>query len=317
MKKLCFIASVFVLFLGCKHKNQPTTVMDFDVTISRIESHRVWVDIFPKDEFMRYCIDWMPVEEWNAYSSEQEYKNKLAKKLSEYSPELYDMLTESGAYMHSIVVCPNTEYRFVLVGVDGNRNLTDLRVIKFTSAQEHHSTFSLEADSIRLIDGVISVSPSNITDTYFWDYELKKNVDRDWSKLHSLWFYYDIEYYYQMDFFPDILSQGKDSENIFNFYTESEIQEGDTICFLSVGYDETGETTSAYQPFWIIYHENGLTTSTMVKEATKDDCEDIFLWITMATVPRRGSGNALLPSSERNLHPSLCRRDRYIPRHIK
>jgi len=316
MKKIVFFACTLLLLMACQ-PDTPTTVFNFDVTVSRIESHKVWLDIFPKDEFLRYNLDWMPVEDWNKfYQSDQDYKNELASILPLYTEEEYKLVTEEGAFLSTLFVEPNTAYYIVITSLDSNRRPVDVRKVPFQSAEEYISSFTLSADEISMQGGVITINPTDTANTYFWDYELKKNVDRDWVASHSVWFYYDVEYYYQMDFFPDMFSKGYDSENCYDFYPDAEIEVGDTICLLAVGYDKSGETSPAYMPFWIIW--GGKESASTVVEADKDGYEAVFRGdFGESTSPKRNTAKAAKWSPKQHPMSSFGHTGKYIPRHIR
>jgi len=310
MKKILFVCLAFMMLVGCKPKNNPTTIFDFEVNISRIESYRVWVDIFPKDEFLRYNLEVLTIDQWNIYQTDQTYMDALGDILSSYTDEQFKMVTDEGAYLSAMAVdCPNTRYYLIITALDG-RKPTQIRKVEFTTLEEHFSNFSLEADSITMTgDGLISVSPEDTVDTYFWNYELKSVIDRDWYGSHLAWFYYDMEYYYQMDFFPDMLSKGKDSENFFKFYNYDAIEEGDTICLLAVGYDYTGETNDRYFPFYIIY--GGTEKASTVVKAYPDSFDSYSILRKCST-----AREACLSPSWHSTMPSR-QTDRYIPQHIR
>lgn len=269
---LCFL---LLLFSSCRTDNGPTTVLDFDVQVSRIQSHHVWLDIFPKDEFLPYYLDWMPLEEYNEfYASDQAYLDEVTDMLSSME-EIYVRRTcNEGAYMSAILTVPNTTYVVLIAQVDGSK-ATALRKYQFTSGKENMTSFWLSSWDINVGgDGHITIHPSDTVNTYFWDYELKRTVDADFNGFHSALFYYDIEFYYKYDFFPDILSRGFDEDSLFSYYSRSEIAAGDTISLLAVGFDESGETTPAYMPFWVIYQ--GPDTSAIVVDAVPDGLESVF-----------------------------------------
>jgi len=308
------MAMAIVLFVGCKPKHGPTTVFDFEVTVSRVESHKVWLDIFPQDEFLRYNIDYQSVEDYKQlYPTDKDYLSELSEILSWYTDEQYKRVTEEGAYLSTLPVAPDTEYYLVIVTLDAKRQPIDLRKVSFTSAKEHMSSFSLEADSIRMFGGTISIHPADTADTYFWDYELKENINRDWVQSHSVWFFYDVEYYYQMDFFPDMFSKGDDVEDCFVYYPESDIQVGDTICLVAVGYDKSGETSPAYMPFWIIW--GGKDSASTVVEAELDGYEDVYR--QYFTSQRQSTAKASTWSPSWLPGSSSHRTNKYIPQHIR
>lgn len=277
MKKTIIWILFLAAFVSCKRPKDPVeTIMDFEVTISRVESHRVWLDIFPKNEFLPYYLDWMPLSEYQAgYASDKEYLDELTQILSSVQDEeVVHRMCNEGAYMSSLSTAPGTAYVLLISQIKGTQ-ATMLRKVNFSSAEEHLTSFSLVADSIRCSgDGRITINPADAVNTYFWDFELKKTIDEDWVGFHSALFYYDSEYYYSMDFFPDILSRGFDEDSLFYYYLPTEITKGDTICLLAVGYDETGETSEAYMPFWIIYQ--GAGNDAIVVDAEPDGLESLY-----------------------------------------
>jgi len=319
MKKIVFISFAFILLIGCKPKTTATSIFDFEVTVSRIESHKVWLDIIPQDEFIRYYLDWMPVSEWNAlYPTDQAYKDELASNLTLYTEDQYKRVTEEGSFLSTLFVTPNTEYYILITSLNADRKPVDIRKTSFQSKEERISSFSLLANDITMLNSVISISPQNTTDTYFWDYELKKNIDRDWGGSHSVWFYYDVEYYYQMDFLDPVpekglLSRGYSYEDCYKYYPQAEIEVGDTICLVAVGYDASGETSPAYMPFWIIW--GGKESASTVVEADKDGYESVFRG--EPTSPKRNTAKASSLSQSCSQKSLFGHTNRYIPRHIR
>lgn len=283
---------VWILFLatlvGCKRNNDSAgTVMDFEVTVSRIESHRVWLDIIPKSEFLPYYLDWMPLEEYQStYDSDKAYLDEITQIFSSVDDEkVRRRMCNEGAYMSAIMTTPATTYVLLISQITGTQ-ATILRKVNFSSAEEHLTTFSLGANAIRFSgNGHISINPEDTVNTYFWDFDLKKTVDKNWGGAHSILFYYDSEFYYSMDFFPDILSRGYDEDNFYNYFLESEVAKGDTICLVAVGYDETGETSKAYMPFWIIYL--GPDNDAVVVDAEPDGWESLYRNVVVYKPERR------------------------------
>lgn len=272
MKNKWLIAIALVLLVGCKQKDVPTSIYDFDITVSRIESHKVWLDLIPKDEFLSYYFDYISKEDWQYYGSDQAYLDEL----SSQNIEVLRGGIRQGAYLDVLWVRPNTEY-YVLITAMSGLTPTQLRKVSFTSLPENINDFSVSKDEISMLGGTISINPIDDTKTYFWDYELKKEIDDAWDGFHSIWFYYTTEYYYQLDFLlpnPEdgLLSKGEDGEDIFSYYRADDVQIGDTLLVIVVGYDASGETSQAYMPFWIVYTGD----ESAAIDAEKDGFEDWY-----------------------------------------
>ena len=296
MKKSLIWILFIVLLVGCKKENH-TTVMDFDVTVSRIESHRVWLDVIPKDEFLPYYLDWMKLDDYNKYyASDQSYLEELSAILESVKEYNSRLMHNEGAFISAISTFPSTTYVLLISQLDGTR-ATMLNKKIFTSGDEHLTSFNLVADSIHCsVDGLISINPSDTDNTYFWDFELKKIVDEKWNGFHSAYFYYSSEFYYSMDFFPDILSRGFDEDSLSSYYQPSEIAFGDTICLMVVGYDETGETSRSYMPFWIVYWA---PQGAVVIDADRDGLESLYRDMEGKSVRRIQTHNYI--SNEKNI----------------
>lgn len=294
MKKTLIILTIATLLLSCKE--EATSIFDFEVNISRVESHRVWLDIFPTDEFMPYTVDWLPLDEWvELYGSNASvYLQETSDILAVYEPEQLHYAYNEGATMTAIPCDAGTEYVLLIAQVEGT-TATALRVEKFRSLDEHLITdFIITPNDISMDSaGYIRVNPMDTVNTYLWDFELKKTVDRDWNGYHSALFYYDMEFYYQFDFFPDIFSKGPDIDSLFTYYNRSELAFGDTICLVAVGYDETGETSLSYMPFWIIWYEG---RGGYVTWAAPDGLESHYRGTTTSTTP----GVADVPGRRKN-----------------
>lgn len=272
MKNKWLIAIALILLVGCKQKDVPTSIYDFDITVSRIESHKVWLDLIPKDEYVSYHFDYISKEDWQHYGSDQAYLDYL----DSLGIEALRSSIRQGAYLDALWVRPNTEYYILITAMSG-LTPTQLRKVSFTSLPENINDFSVSKDEISMSGGTISINPIDDTKTYFWDYELKKEIDDAWDGFHSIWFYYTTEYYYQLDFLlpnPEdgLLSQGEDGEDIFSYYRADDVQIGDTLLVIVVGYDASGETSQAYMPFWIVYTGD----ESAAIDAEKDGFEDWY-----------------------------------------
>lgn len=255
MKKIIIILATLAAIYSCKPHHAPTTIDDFEVNISRIESHKVWIDIFPQDEFLPYVIDWFEVDEFNAvFPDDQSYLDAITTSFIDLEPKYVQLCCSEGSYMSAIVLDPDTRYVLVLAQIEG-ATAVKMRKVEFQTLPEHLTSFNLYPWEISMNgDGLISINPEDTVNTYYWDYDLKKTVDEEWNGFHSALFYYDMDFYYQYDFFPEVLSKGYDEENFFDYFSHNEIAVGDTICLVAVGYDETGETSRKYIPFWITYY---------------------------------------------------------------
>jgi len=309
MKRILYIAMTLVLLVGCKQKDVVTSIYDFEVTVSRIESHKVWLDIIPKDEFLSYHLYCVDKTEWEQIGSEQAWIDYL----NTWTIEDLRNQMHQGAFFDALLVKPNTDY-YVLITEMSGFSPTQVRRESFTSAKENMNGFTVTANDISMnAEGMITIKPQDQKASYFWDFSLKTEINKDWLGWHSSYFYYDIVYYYQMDFFPDMLSFGNDSDNVFNYYWDSQVLEGDTICLLAVGYDATGETSEAYMPFWIIY--GGDKKASTVVEAEKDGGENWYR--IMVTSPKRNTAKDALWSPMWSQQSSAFRTNRYIPQHIR
>ena len=274
MKKSLFVILVCGVMFGCSLNNKPTSIDDWSVKVSRVESHKVWIDIFPTEEFQPYYVEVLREEEYAAYGSLDAFLSSLTTMWADIPAEDLSKMFFQGAYLSALGVAPASAYVLILVQVQNNTPVS-AREVRFASCEEHTSPFVLTADSISMAgDGTMALHPADTTDTYFWDFALKNELRPLWDSLHSPWFYYDIVYYYKLDFFPSVLARGNVEDNLFRYYNTDEIAAGDTICLLAVGYDESGETSAAYMPFWLIYQ--GADAPATVLDANPDGYESCF-----------------------------------------
>jgi len=312
MRKILILSLFFVLMTGCKQKNVSTSVYDFDVSVSRVESHKVWLDLFPKNECLPYVLDYMSEEDWQQYGSDRAYLDYLSSLSTE------DLHIRQGAFLDALAVRPETSYYLLIAGIKDNK-AAELRKERFVSKKENIIHFTIDVDSIRLsADGMLRLSPADTVNTYFWDINLKKYIDKEWNSLHSMWFYYDVDCYYQMDFLvPEngALSKGVEQYNMFEYFTEEDIHMGDTLCLMVVGYDASGETSPAYMPYWIVYR--GKESASTVMEAEKDGYENWYMSVSESISPRHSTAKAPWWSQTGCLTPSSVHTDKYIPQHIR
>jgi len=313
MKKSIYILLALLSLVGCK-KEKTASVEGFEITVSRIEAHKVWLDIIPNDEYISYYLDTIGANRW---VSDEAYINYLKSLTTE---ELRYNIRQ-GAFFDAVPVAPQKDY-YVLITAMSGLTPVSVRKVPFSSAAQKMTSFTLSANDISMTsDGIITVSPTDTSSTYFWDFTLKTEINNEWYGLHSVWFYYNMIYFYQMDFFPSMLSKGQNQENLYDYYWDSMILDEDTICLLAVGYEvvsgdtkvpSPGETSPAYIPFWI----TNLKTAPTVVEAEQDGFEDWYMVMSTSS-PKRNTAKASKWSPSCHPMSSFGRTGKYIPQHIR
>jgi len=320
MKKyFLFIFVGFVALCGCKKDYaDPADPMTYDVTVSRAQAYRVWVDLYPSDEFFDYDLYALPVDSFDKkFGSDAAYL--------EYCRKTYNKsLMFQGAYIgHYKCDYDNTKY-YLLIVPFSNGNPTALRKVEFSTKSWNPSHFVVKESDFSIDSlGNITLTPADNATHYFWDFEMKNVVDKRFMGTQSLWFFRNIIYYYAMDFFPDLEITGPSVYNLFDYFDPKDLHTNDTLCISAVGYqNEVGETSDCYYNFQLIYNEK-VEDSKIVKSPT-DRFEYVFRpvndwpdYIDESTSPKRNTAKASKWSPKQ--YPAIWfdRTDKYIPRHIR
>jgi len=320
MKKYSLFILISIVALGgCEKKYaDPADPMTYDVTVSREQAYRVWVDLYPSDEFFYYDLDAMPVDSFNKkYGSDAAYL--------EYCRKTYDKnLLMQGAYIgHYKCDYDNTKY-YLLIVPFSNGNPTALRKIDFSTKSWKPSHFEVKESDFSIDSlGNITLTPADNTTHYFWDFEMKDEVDKRFMETQSLWFFRNIIFYYSMDFFPDIELTGPSSYNLFDYFDSADLHTNDVLCISAVGYqNEVGETSDCYYNFQLIYNEK--VEDSQFRKSPTDRFEYVFRpvkdwpnYSAETTSPKRNTAMVSTWSPSCSPKSLFDRTDRYIPRHIR
>lgn len=275
MKHLSYITLyciVAISILSSCNQHQAPDLNLYDISISRIQSSGMWVDITTDNNHSNYLYGVTTIKEYNQYKNEADFiaadyemqiliYETVKEILSEYYDEEYiqglgfaDIMADKGdATEHISGLQPETDYYFYIYLLDDKGNpLTSLKKEQFRTGIKPVSDIRFDA---KVTGSVVEIIPSN-QDTYYWDYELKTVITDNYLGSPYLWFTALIEDYYEYDFIDARLSKENDSEDIGIYYN---LQEGDTLQVACAGYNK--EISSECTFFEIVYHtEEGKQT---------------------------------------------------------
>lgn len=259
MKNSALMVAAALLAVLPSCKKESVTADTFDMSVSKIQSTAIWLDVIPENNDFYYNVDAITVEEYEKYASDADFieanYNSLLKSYNGLREIFGDKLTLSfEELMFSVgatdgrlpMLQPETDYYLFAYRLDRKkRPIKTLVKIPFRTSKTPVSdiAFALEADGTTL-----TVKPSN-ADTYYWDYALKPTIDKDYVGSVYLYVYSVIYTYYEYDFIENMLSSGDKSENMADRYT---LSPGDTLQVACVGYEN--EESSPYSFFQVVYH---------------------------------------------------------------
>ncbi len=262
LKLTGLMAAVLMLLPSCK--KETVTSSTFDMSVSKIQSSAVWIDVIPENNDFYYRVGIVSAADYAKYESDANFiDNDYAEMLKLYDTicellgrdnvsSLEETLFEVGAIDgQRRMLQPETDYYLFAYRLNSKKKpIKTLVKLPFKTVAKPVSdiTFALTAQGTELM-----VTPSN-NDTYFWDFELKQTVDDDYFGSIYYCFSDIIDNYYTYDFIDNLLSQGNDTTDWAYFYS---LSEGDTLQVACVGY--AGEPSSEYAFFEVIYRGDDKT----------------------------------------------------------
>ncbi len=254
--KITYLVSALILLSACK--KEKVTSSTFDMSVSKIQSSAVWIDVIPENNDFYYRVGIVSVADYAKIESDAKFiANDYAEMLDLYDTicellgrdnvkSFEETMFEVGAIDgQRQMLQPETDYYLYAYRLDRKKKpIKTLIKLPFKTVKKPVSdiTFSLTANGSQLM-----VKPSN-NDTYYWDHELKQNIDNNYFGSIYLCFSDIINTYYEYDFINSLLSQGNDSDDAAIYYP---LSVGDTLQVACVGY--AGEPSSEYQFFEVVY----------------------------------------------------------------
>lgn len=254
--KITSLAVFLILLAACK--KETVTSSTFDMSVSKIQSSAVWIDVIPENNDFYYRVGIASAADYAKFESDAKFiDNDYAETLELYNTicellgrdnvkSLEEAMFEVGAIDgQRRMLQPETDYYLYAYRLNRKKKpIKTLIKVPFKTVKKPISdiTFALTANGSQL-----TVKPSN-NDTYYWDHELKQNIDDDYFGSIYLCFSDIIDTYYEYDFINSLLSQGDDDDDVAIYYP---LSVGDTLQVACVGY--AGEPSSKYQFFEVIY----------------------------------------------------------------
>lgn len=254
MMKINSISLLAVLALaltGCA-KVVPRSDHPFNITVSKVMSYQVHLDIVPENNDFKYYPGVITRYDYSRYSCAEIFVDAVDKELRrlyeiQHTTVPFDELfLYTGAQFYSQVnLKADTEYyAFAIPYDDQGRPEAVVVTEPFKTASGKRSDITFGAE---LQGSMLTIIPSN-GDQYFADYERKKEID---EYYYSPYYFYEtmVQLYWEYDFLDYFLVRGKETTDISDYY---DLTPGDRFYLVAAGF-ENG-TNSDVQCFLITYN---------------------------------------------------------------
>ncbi|MBQ7222566.1 MAG: hypothetical protein IJS02_03755 [Bacteroidales bacterium] len=263
MKKYLLYIVVFIAllsFAGCKKAYYPSD-NPFTIMVDKVQPNACWVDAVPETNDFNYYISAASADLLKSFDNDAEFIKFIDEGLKEmYVEQEYSelgsfeeiFLTRGAFYDILFPLDPDTEYFvFAIPYTDGNVPYPILTAVPM-------KTPPIVPADIKLLDvsifgTVITVTTSNDTDTYFWDYEYK-DIMNDMYSSPELYLYSTICLYTEYDMIDALISKGTTSYDDMADYYE-DLEPGDVFTLVFVGFDNG--VTTPYVVYEVVYMGEG------------------------------------------------------------
>jgi len=243
------IAALF--FSSCQQKfvipEEP-----FTVEITKVLSDAVWVDIIPVNNDFHYYVGVVTVKEFNmkygtddkliaAADAELRETWEKIKSVVPSGYDFYNTLLYQGSYVTKMPLLEDdTEYYCFMFPYGDDSNPEDkLMKVYFRTKAKIPTDISFSAS---LSGSVLTVTPTN-DDTYYWDYELKSAVEKDYFGSPEFFYQYIISSYEEYGFIDNLLSKGQSTSDMSDYY---ELNSGDVFYLVCSGYNNGINSSRSY-----------------------------------------------------------------------
>jgi len=252
------LATVLVL-AGCA-KDHGLSDQPFTIGIKSVQAKAVWADIVPESNDFSYNYGTVSIKDYEEkYKTDEALIKAIDKEDKEYwENNLKDQMSFSDAFLcngayflKGSPLEPETDYYVFAFPYDKNENPI-CKVVK----QRFRTTDFIPSDidfSVSLNGSVITVVPTDSTDTYYYDYDKVESVNTNFKGSPSLMYYYLVYKYEEYGFLSEMTVQGPDESDMSEFFTLSPGQE-----FYLVGSGYNNGVNSQYRIFKLTYAGEGL-----------------------------------------------------------
>jgi len=252
MKKILLVLSVILsLAVSCRKVDFVIGDNPFTIEVKNIYARAVWVDILPENNDFYFYYDIVSLNDFSEFDSDADFVSYV----DGQNREMYDILVEYGYtdpfeelmlyrsailepyYGNDVLLEPETDYYLYAFAYDKNLNaIGTLHKVKFRTPKEVHSENTF---TVVLNGDYITVTPSN-DDQYLFDFATEKELKELYYGMPEYYFSQMIDVYEQYGFMDSMVSQGEDTDYLFDYYTT--IDDGEKIYVMVAGYDH-GLTT--------------------------------------------------------------------------
>ncbi|MBP5211014.1 MAG: hypothetical protein J6Z27_04175 [Bacteroidales bacterium] len=245
--------------VGCKKAYFPSDD-PFTILLEKIQPNACWVDIVPETNDFNYYLSAIPADIMKQFATDAEFIKWNDESLKEMYKQGYEeygtfdelFLTKGAYYDMLFPLDPETDYYvFAIPYTDGNEPYQVMTAVPMRTPPIVPADIKLL--DVSIFGSVITVTTSNDTDTYFWDYEYK-NIVNDMYPTPDLYLYSTIWLYTQYDMIDALISKGTtDSKDMADFYEY--LEPGDVFYLVFVGFDNG--VTTPYIVYEVVYAGEG------------------------------------------------------------
>ena len=249
MKRAIYLMlCILPLLAGCS-KTRPLSDYPFtSIDISKICMDVAYIDIVPENNDFYFYFEVLEKSHYDKFGTEKELISTLDEKIkTEYDEFWYQYMSFETLYLHKgaydenyYTLDPGTDY--VLVAYGYNDDLTPMEHVSTAAFRTLDKKDCDLTFSVSLSGSVVTVTPSNDNDTYFWEYESVETVEEEYLGSAAFYYYDIVMLYWEYDFLPGFESQGVEDSDLTWFY---DIEPGDQFYLIASGYDQ-GFTTDFY-----------------------------------------------------------------------
>jgi len=232
-------------FVSCKKTEPLTADNSFTFAVLQVSDNFIYCDVYPKYNDVNYTAFLISSDELNRQGTTAVIDSVQAQLTKDkiYNTAKRFLFSDLQAVARYYICCYRLDSR--------NHPIYELSKKPQSTVVPVENNFNVNYSA----EGtVIKVHPTT-NDSYYWDYELKSVVDKDFGGNPRNYYYYRIYYYQNYEILEYLISTGEDREDAADFYPN--LQAGDTLYMTAGFYDKPSGYYAAPIVHYAIFNEAG------------------------------------------------------------